>query len=104
MNIRIIAQLSRLSKKQVWAIVRTLRYYVASFMVKHPETTKIGGINSDGELIYVQIDETACGKRKSNEGKRRETVWTLGGLEMPHSTMKKGQVPRDFAVTVPNRS
>ena len=104
LKIGIIAQFSRLSRKQVWAIVRTLRYNVASFMVKHPETTKIGGINSDGESIYVQIDETACGKRKANKGKRRETVWTLGGIEMPHSTMIKGQVPRSFAVTVPNRS
>ena len=78
MKIGIIAQFSRLPRRQVWMIVRTLRYNVAGFMVVHPETTKIGGINSAGESIYVQIDETTCGKRKSNKGKRRKTVWTLG--------------------------
>ena len=54
--------------------------------------------------IFVQIDETACGKRKYNKTKRRIITWAIGGVEMPDDTFAKDYVPRCFAMTVPNRS
>ena len=99
-----IAQFSRMSKKTIWKISRTLRHIAAKFITKHPQTTKIGGKNCFGQEMYVAIDETACGKRKFNRGRRKKTIWTLGGVEMPDKSHQSGQIPRMFAITVPNRS
>ena len=99
-----IAQFSRMSRTIIWKISRTLRHIAAKFITKHPQTTKIGGKNCFGQEMYVAIDETACGKRKFNRGRRKKTIWTLGGVEMPDKSHQNGQIPRMFAVTVPNRS
>ena len=72
-------------------------------MVQHPQANRIGGRNKRGKSIYVQIDKTACGRRKYNKGKRAN-IWTFGGVKMPDNTFAKDYIPRSFAMTVPDRS
>ena len=78
-----IAQFSRMSRPIILRISRTLRHIAAEFIVKHPQTTKIGGKNCFGQEMFVAIDKSACGKRKFHRGRRKQTVWPLGGFEMP---------------------
>ena len=93
-----------MSRLIILKITRTLRHIAAKFITKHPQTTKIGGKNCFGQEMFVAIDETAYGRRKSHRERRKQTVWTLGGIEMPDKSHQSGQIPRMFAVTVPNRS
>ena len=53
----------------------------------------LGGVNSDGQPIVVEIDESKFGKRKYNKGKRVDGVWVVGGVER-----------KVFLLTVPNRN
>ncbi|KAG1267082.1 hypothetical protein G6F66_014076 [Rhizopus arrhizus] len=45
------------------------------------EDVQVGGVNSDGQPIIVEIDESKFGKRKYNKGKRVDGVWVVGGVE-----------------------
>jgi hypothetical protein len=53
----------------------------------------LGGVNSDGQPIVVEIDKSKFGKRKYNKGKRVDGVWVVGGVER-----------KVFLLTVPNRN
>jgi hypothetical protein len=57
----------------------------------------VGGVNSDGQPIVVEIDESKFRKRKYNQGKRVDGVWVVGGVErMPERKV--------FLLMVPNRN
>ena len=57
----------------------------------------LGGVDSDGRPIIVEIDESKFGKRKYNKGKRVDGVWVVGGVERtPERKL--------FLLTVPNRN
>lgn len=58
---------------------------------------RIGGIDSNGQRIIVEIDESKFGKRKYNRGGRVEGVWVVGGVER---TAER----KCFLVTVNDRS
>ncbi|KAG0776073.1 hypothetical protein G6F16_013929 [Rhizopus arrhizus] len=45
------------------------------------EDVQVGGVNSDGQHIIVEIDESKFGKRKYNKGKRVDGVWVVRGVE-----------------------
>ncbi|KAJ8651319.1 hypothetical protein O0I10_013188 [Lichtheimia ornata] len=45
------------------------------------EYMTIGGKDSDGNSIIVEVDESKFGKRKSHRGHRVEGVWVVGGVE-----------------------
>ena len=57
----------------------------------------LGGVNSDGQPIIVEIDESKFGKRKYNKGKRIDGVWVVGGVERTPER-------KVFLLTVPNRN
>ncbi|KAG0972494.1 hypothetical protein G6F29_013453 [Rhizopus arrhizus] len=61
------------------------------------EDVQIGGVNSDGQPIVVEIDESKFGKRKYNKGKRVDGVWVVGGVERTPER-------KVFLLTVPNRN
>ena len=69
-------------------------------MQLNPIATAIGGLDSDGKPITVQIDESCLGKRKYNKGKYRKQTWVLGGVTVPSHPE---DTPRFFGLTVPNR-
>ncbi|KAG0975893.1 hypothetical protein G6F28_012806 [Rhizopus arrhizus] len=54
-------------------------------------------VNSDGQSIVVEIDESKFGKRKYNKGKRVDGVWVVGGVERTPER-------KVFLLTVPNRN
>ncbi|KAG1441985.1 hypothetical protein G6F56_011251 [Rhizopus delemar] len=58
---------------------------------------RIGGIDSNGQRIIVEINESKFGKRKYNRGGRVEGVWAVGGVER---TAER----QCFLVTVNDRS
>ncbi|KAG0973249.1 hypothetical protein G6F29_012958 [Rhizopus arrhizus] len=61
------------------------------------EDVQVGGVNSDGQPIIVEIDESKFGKRKYNKGKRVDGVWVVGGVERTPER-------KVFLLTVPNRN
>lgn len=57
----------------------------------------LGGVDSNGNPIVVEIDESKFGKRHGNKGHRVEGVWVVGGVERTPDR-------KVFLVTVPNRT
>ena len=72
-------------------------------MLKNPELNKVGVVNKQGKSMYVQIDETFCGKVKHHKGRSKKQTWVLGGVEMPDDTDPPQEAPKCFAMTVPDR-
>jgi hypothetical protein len=42
---------------------------------------QIGGVDSDGKTINVEIDESQFFKRKNNKGRIGSPIWVFGGIE-----------------------
>jgi IS1 family transposase len=61
------------------------------------ENCTIGGYDSNGERIVVEIDESKFGKRKYYRGHHVEGVWVVGGVE-------KTKERKCFLMVVPDRS
>ncbi|KAG1617325.1 hypothetical protein G6F44_013065 [Rhizopus delemar] len=61
------------------------------------EDVQVGGVDSAGQPIVVEIDESKFGKRKYNKGKRVDGVWVVGGVERTPER-------KVFLLTVPNRN
>ena len=98
-----ITKWTSLSRKQIWKISRACRLVAANFMLENPDLTKIGGLDKKGRPIYVQADETHCGKMKYHKGATRVPTWVLGAVEMPADTDPPQAAPKFWAMTVPNR-
>jgi hypothetical protein len=47
----------------------------------HDNPIQLGGQDEDGNSVIVELDESACGKRKFNKSRRRNTRWVFGGIE-----------------------
>ncbi|EIE79101.1 hypothetical protein RO3G_03806 [Rhizopus delemar RA 99-880] len=57
----------------------------------------VRGVDSAGQPIVVEIDESKFGKRKYNKGKRVDGVWVVGGVERTPER-------KVFLLTVPDRN
>ena len=68
--------------------------FTSEYVINKPY---LGGVNSDGQPIIVEIDESKFGKRKHNKGKRVDGVWVVGGVERTPER-------KVFLLTVPNRN
>ena len=55
-------------------VTKVVRLLAANFMLQNPTLNKVGGLNSKGNPIIVQIDETCVGKRKHHKRKLRPTM------------------------------
>lgn len=90
-----IIKMSGLSKPTVIAIIMDiLQVMEADLKV---EDVQVGGLDSDGNRIVVEIDESKFGKRKSHKGHRVEGIWVVGGVERTPER-------KAFFLTVPNRT
>ena len=69
-----------------WIVTRLskdVRLLPSNFMLQNPSLNKIGGVDSEGQLITVQIDESLAGKRKYGKGKLKpDAIWVLGAVEV----------------------
>ncbi|CDH61338.1 hypothetical protein RO3G_17462 [Lichtheimia corymbifera JMRC:FSU:9682] len=74
-----ISDLTGASAPTVRSVIHLL-YRLMNADIKDEDVT-IGGKDSDGNAIIVEVDESKFGKRKSHRGHRVEGVWVVGGVE-----------------------
>ncbi|KAJ8651310.1 hypothetical protein O0I10_013201 [Lichtheimia ornata] len=74
-----IRDLTGASAPTVRTVIHLL-YRLMNADIKDDDVT-IGGKDSDGNSIIVEVDESKFGKRKSHRGHRVEGVWVVSGVE-----------------------
>ncbi|CDH61364.1 hypothetical protein RO3G_17462 [Lichtheimia corymbifera JMRC:FSU:9682] len=74
-----ISDLTGASAATVRSVIHLL-YRLMNADIKDEDVT-IGGKDSDGNAIIVEVDESKFGKRKRHRGHRVEGVWVVGGVE-----------------------
>ena len=105
----VLKQLTGWSEKTVLEYCAAFRQLVASHITEFvqqdvcPEMYTYEGVQIGGDMVDVEIDESAFGKRKYNRGHYVETKWVFGGVEVLRDEYGRKKAGKFFAVVVEDR-